>query len=194
MLSILLAGAAALALSLPAVAQMSPGTASGAQVNQPAMGGADVGRSGGVRMGTNNQATSGTGAGNMGTNPGTMGTGAAMASTPREMPRDGQGSGMRSSSSSNRAAMRGNDREPPATSAQIRREEQRQTGPRAARATRPEDRAHMGGGVILENERPVGTGDMATNAMGGPRGAVQPGTGGPVGTGRNAGTTPGGGD
>ncbi len=52
----------------------------------------------------------------------------------------------------------------------------------------------MGGGVVLENGRPVTLGDgMATNAMGGPRGAVQPGTGGPVGTGRNAGVTPGGG-
>ncbi len=136
MRSILFAGAAALALSLPAAAQMSPGTASGPQATQPATGVTEFGRPGGAGMGMNNQATA----------------------------------------------------------EQLRREDARQTGARGARPIRPEDRAHMGGGVVLENGRPVTLGDgMATNAMGGPRGAVQPGTGGPVGTGRNAGVTPGGG-
>jgi len=208
MRAFLLAGAAALALTGAAAAQSStPGVIGSpqhsAQSGSTPMGGADVGRSGAVNMGANNQATSGTGSGNIGTNPGMMDSGSAMGSATRATPRDGHHAGARSSSP-NRAApsstARGNDREPPATAAQLRREEARQTGQRAARATRPEDRAFMGGGVILENGRPVGMSDMAgspsmpTNAMGGAMGAIQPGPAGRMGSGNNAGAAPGGGN
>lgn len=83
------------------------------------------------------------------------------------------------------------------------------------RSTRPEDQAYMGGGVILENGRPVNMGGASYGGMAGmepgsgasgsavlnrgqdPRvgiNQVQPGTGGPVGSGINAGRGPGGGN
>lgn len=191
MRAFLLAGAAALALSGTAVAQSStPGVIGSpqhsAQSGTTPMGGADVGRSGSVNMGSGHTTT------------GTAMGGSSVSSSGMA-PRSS--AGMSSSRSSGASASRrsGGDVDPPATAAQIRREEARQMGARAARPTRPEDRAYMGGGVILENGRPVGMGEFAgsasmpTNAMGGSMGAIQPGPAGRMGSGNNAGTTPGGG-
>jgi len=179
-----LAGAAALAFAAPAPAQSSTPAVIGspqhsAQSGQTTpMGGAHVGRSGSANMATGQNSTL--------TTPmmGSADTMGSRSSTTRPMP-----SATRSSATS----QGGRDIEPPATAAQISREQARQTGQRSARSTRPEDRAYMGGGMILENGRPVGMGagmaGIPTNAMGGSMGAVQPGPAGRPGSGNNAGTT-----
>jgi hypothetical protein len=205
MRSILLAGAAGLLLCGGAMAQgtgygsMSGGTSAGSMSSQGSMGTPGMGMQGGSMSGSS-----------MGGSMGSPGMMPAAGANDRLPQRDIPGE-----------VSRGPAANAPVNDRRHMREAQSQRY-QGRRSTRPEDQAYMGGGMILENGRPVGvgpssgfagapgmmgpSGTMSGGMMGGPMGQpsgapsvnrgqdpyvgfgqVQPGPGGPIGTGQGTG-------